>query len=483
MADYFGIDFGTTNSAVVWYDRGEHFARFVDVGDEDGNPYRSVVAIDNLTLEVTSGLRVKERIISLREGSRHLVVESVKSALDTDAFWPTPAKIWDAEAIAAELFRALSARAAELAGTPVRQAVVAIPIGMTPAKRAVIRRAARKAGIEITNFVSEPTAAFIAHAKELKHCRYVVVFDWGGGTLDISVLENRRGCIVERHTDGSDKAGDDIDRRLAEWVHTRIAETRHLNLSFENVAPREKQILLNQAEQCKCKLQIDGASSQKIVLGHYAGIPNIEQVVTPDEFNALVKPVVDEAMDKLIGCVRDARISEEQVGKLIVVGGTSKLQALQRELRRRWARPNVIFPPGADWSIARGCAWLAAHPGGDRIAESVGLVLADGEYHPIFPTGTQLEHSQFNLGFGLVEDAPTAIFDFATRDGADSRPHHVGKLQVKTFGFRDEVIELDTQITQDLVLEAIASNQRTSSPPERFTYDKLKWMYQVPEDF
>lgn len=481
MANYFGIDFGTTNSAVVWYDRGKNVQRFIHIGDYDDNPYPSVVAVDNLTQEVTGGRRVKERIIQLREGASHLVVESVKSALDTDAVWPTPARVWDAESITAELFRVLSEKTVEAAGEPIRQAVVAIPVGMTPLKRAVLRRAARRAGIEVTNFISEPTAAFIAHAKDLRHCRYAVVFDWGGGTLDISVLESRGGCIVERHTDGSHKAGDYIDSRLAEWLHTRIAEGRGLNMAFNNVDPREQQLLLNQAEQVKCRLQAEGAARDKIRLGRYAGINLLEHEVAPDDLDRLVEPIIGEALDMLLRCVREARISEEEVGKLIVVGGSSKLRMLRKELRRRWPRPNIIFPGDADWDIARGASWLAAHPGGHRIAESVGLVLADGEYHPIFPAGTQIQDADFDLDFGLVEDAQTAIFDFASRDGGEAGPRHIGKLQVKSFGFRDEVINLRTKITEDLVFEATARNPQMPSRPALFRYEKLRWMYQTPE--
>lgn len=481
MANYFGIDFGTTNSAVVWYERGRTTARFLSIGDEDHHPYPSIIAIDNLTQQVTGGRTVKEKVIQLREGNAHLVVESVKTALDEDAFWPTPARTWNAEDIASKLFEALSARTERVVGELIRHAVVAIPVGMSSKQRAAIRRAARTAGIEVTNFISEPTAAFIAHAKELRPNRYVAVFDWGGGTLDISVLENRDGCILERHTDGSDKAGDYIDHRLAEWIHSRVAEQRGLDLAYENVDPRERQILLNQAEQCKCRLQDESATPQQIALGSYAGTTYVEQTVTPQELNNLIRPVIDEALDRLVRCIRDAGVSEEEIGKLIVVGGTSKLQSLQKELRRRWARPNIIFPEDAEWDIAKGAAWLAANPGEHRTAESIGVVLSDGEYHPIFPAGTQLEDSTFHLGFGLVEDSSTALFDFAAQNGKDSIPRHIGNLRVNSFGFRDEVIELETKINEDLVFEAIAHNPSLPGTSSSFKYQKLRWMYELPQ--
>src|SRR5262249_12101487 len=114
------------------------------------------------------------------------------------------------EAVASELFRFLSLRA-EISGVkkePIHEAVVAIPVGMSSAKRASLRKAARAAGIDVRQFVSEPTAALIPHYEEICHCRYIAVFDWGGGTLDISIVELQSGCIIERYKAGSPEAGD-----------------------------------------------------------------------------------------------------------------------------------------------------------------------------------------------------------------------------------------------------------------------------------
>ena len=140
MAKHFGIDFGTTNSAVVVYD--DQRKLFTRIGEKGPIPFPSVVAIDNLTQRVSAGQRVKEQIISLREGGLHLVIESVKTMLDSDQLWATPARTWLAEDIASELFRALAKRAEEDKHPPLREAVVAIPIGMNAAKRATLRRAA-----------------------------------------------------------------------------------------------------------------------------------------------------------------------------------------------------------------------------------------------------------------------------------------------------------------------------------------------------
>jgi molecular chaperone DnaK len=477
MAKYFGIDFGTTNSAVVVYD--DQRKRFTRIGEKGPIPFPSIVAVDNLTQEVWAGQKVKDRLIELREGRLHVVVESVKSMLDADQLWTTPRKTWRAEAIASELFRALAKRSEE-EGHDLCEAVIAIPVGMNSAKRASLRRAAQKAGIEVLGLISEPTAAFMANSKELQHCRYAVVFDWGGGTLDVSVLEVNDHCVTERFTDGSPKAGDHIDRLLAQWLHGRICEANDLSIEFDAVAPVERYILLNEAEKAKRYLQQEGATEARVELGRYAGLNLISQTLSKSTFNDLVKDVVSSALDLLMQSVGRSRISLEEVGKLIVVGGTSQLTLLQEELIRRWPHANILFPPEADWDIARGAAWLSVYPGCYRLAESIGVVLADDEFHAIFPSRTN-QDAHSSLHFGLVEDANAATFNFAAQNGGQS-PRHIGELHAPCFGFRDELIQLESRVTSDLIFVADAASDALADDTRSFEYDLLRWMYELPPE-
>src|SRR5262249_7960597 len=139
--------------------------------------------------KVECGRGVKQQWLELSECDQYYLIPSIKTCLDKDMVWATyDGRGWTPGRIACELFRYLAHCNSRVSQHPLSQAVVAIPIGMNPAKRAVLRQAARSAGIEILSFVSEPTAACIANLETIKHCRYVAVFDWGGGTLDISIL-------------------------------------------------------------------------------------------------------------------------------------------------------------------------------------------------------------------------------------------------------------------------------------------------------
>lgn len=475
---HFGIDFGTTNTAVVsWNGRRED-----KLGDPnyEGHPFPSVVAIDALTGETSCGGAVKSRAVEMLGDESHTIVKSVKLALASDERYRGAGREWTAEDIAAELFRELSRTAQQHYGRPIESAVVAIPVGMSASSRAALRKAARAAGIEVASVVSESTAAYFSNAQRVGHARYAAVFDWGGGTLDLSVLECRSGRVAERHTDGWDVAGDKLDDRLAEFIHEKISRKYGLATPIDSVPPQERQLLITQAEACKLALQDPDSESWPVALARYLGA--IRQVdVSRDELDSIFRDVVAKAVDRLFSCIAGAKLADEEIGALIVVGGSSRLRMLRDEINRRWVWNAPIFPDAAEWDIARGAALLAAAPGMDELAESIGLVLADDEFHPVFLSGTTVEDAAFDREFGLVEDARSATFVFASQKAQHDGFSRVGDLHLPVFGFRDEVIGLEASITQDLVFQASARSQSRPGTRAPFNFDRLRWRYQLPE--
>lgn len=475
---YYGIDFGTTNSAVVFYD--QRTGRLRRIGDPaDNNPLPSVISIDSFNDQVSAGRGVKNNLLKLLSDGLHLVVKSVKSSLDSDDVLETENRSWNAEQIATELFTVLASRAAEVTSQPLTTAVVAIPIGMNTEKRRILRKAAKSAGIEVAAFVSEPTAAFMAHSRQLSGFRFVLVFDWGGGTLDISVLEQREKSIIERYTIGLPKAGDYIDEVLARWAHERIAEKNDLRIPFESVAPEDRQSLQNEAERVKLNLQKDEVLEETILLGKYAGIRYVEQPITEEIFESLMMSLVNEAIDLLFESIEKSGISPSEIGKLLIVGGTSQLKLFRKQLSRRWDFPNLMFPDGAEWDIADGAAYLASNPGSYRTSESVGMELSDGDFYSILPVKTAQKESSRTVHLGLVEDSSTAAFIFSTKNENSRKHARVGELFVPCFGFMNEVMELNCNITDDLIFEATAqsSHIQDGNVEYIFRYDSLRWQY------
>lgn len=480
MSNYYGIDFGTTNCAVVSLE--QRTADLSKIGDDyrrGVSPISSVVAIKKFDNEVSVGRKVKSSILQILDDDRHIVFESVKSVLDKDLVKETETKKWNSEEVATELFKFLAKRVETVMLDKLTQAVVAIPVGMNSEKRAILRKAASRAGIEISTFISEPTAAFMSHSKELSSYRNVVVFDWGGGTLDISVLEHSNNVITENYTDNLMKAGDDIDKIIAHWVHERITEKHNLQISFEGVSPVDRQRLLNEAERIKLSLQNEDTDEDIITLSNYAGKDFVEQTVNKETFNNLISGIVTEAIDLLFASIDKSKISPAEVGQILVVGGTGNLLLFREKIEQRWEYPNLLFPDDAEWDIAKGAVYLAANPGSHRVSENIGLELSDEKFYSIIPAFTSLQESENSVNLGLVEDADTATFIFATKDSESSPHRRVGELLVPCFGFRDEVIELKSYITDDLILEAEAKNSHKQKEEDKrlFRYEKLRWQY------
>jgi molecular chaperone DnaK len=476
---YYGIDFGTTNTALVALDERTGVLR--NIGDEeDNNPMPSIVAVRTFDDRVAVGRKVRVDADVFRDDQRHLVFRSVKSVLDSDEVHETDTRAWNSEEISAELFKALAERVNDARLPPLTEAAVAIPVGMSAAKRQILRRAASRAGIRVASFISEPTAAFIAHAKEFDRHRTVIVFDWGGGTLDISVLRQVQGRISELRTAGLAKAGDEIDELLARWMHERIAEERNLNLPFDSVALGDRERLISQCESAKIAVQEDGVFEKEIYLSVYAGEHLVQQRISRQEFENLVFPLVDEAINLLFRCVHDAAIPFEEIGKVVLVGGTSKLSIFHNELRRRWEYPNLMFPDGAEWDIARGAAYLARRPGAYRTAHRIGLELCDGKFYSAIQAGIAVNEASKQIGLGLVEEARTATLLFATQKNTATH-ERIGELHVPCLGFRDETISLACGITEDLVFEAHAdsSHIQKNGFRERFTFEELRWEYDL----
>lgn len=197
---YFGIDFGTTNSATVGYVVMDQKPEAVKYGDEEGRPIPSVVAIDKTTGAVFTGRDAWDKKMELSESCEY--ISSVKTILDSEQIKTIAGREWTAVDVASEVFKYLKANVHNRTGIDMEEATVAIPVGFSASKRAKLREAAKKAGIHISSFISEPTAAFFANYNELKSSSVVAIFDWGGGTLDVSILQHVNGKYLNWQQSG-----------------------------------------------------------------------------------------------------------------------------------------------------------------------------------------------------------------------------------------------------------------------------------------
>lgn len=477
---YFGIDFGTTNSAMVGIIETSEGKNFVRYKDEVGGPFPSLIAIDKMTGATYCGRAAWQQRRELSESCE--IISSVKSYLGTDKIWKIAGEIWTPERVATQLFLGLKENAREKYNTEIDEAVISVPVGFSSKKREALRKAAKLAGIEIKNFVSEPTSAIIKNFESLKKFSKVAVFDWGGGTLDVSVVEIKGGHIYELSVAGLSVGGDDIDLKLAQWAHTKAATKKNLNISFEDMLPRYQDKMLVGAERAKRNLCDEDSTS--ITILKYGELGSINIQVDIDTFSKLIDPIVENAIFTLEEAVKKAGLSMLEIDCILMVGGSSNLRPLLEKVEDRWSEQYIEFPENTEWNVAEGAALLSINPGGFRLNQEIGLILSDDSFYPIKNKHDYVPCEIQYFEFGIVEDSREARFIFSdnTRNTETNNRKILGFVSVPTYGFANEKIILEAHIDENLIFKAnIKSNHRTNAYIRSFELTNIKFYYELPE--
>jgi len=346
--NHFGIDFGTTNSGAFELSSRQPY------GDEETKPLPSVVIIDKATDRAFGGRRAWKDQLSFTEKGGYHVIPSVKALLETDDEWFSAQKRWTVPDVVAVVLRQLNERAQTAGG--ISEATFSIPVGMSPKARRNLREAARRAEIQITSFVNESTAAIIRYWEAVKNCRYVVVFDWGGGTLDISVLELKGHHIHELVTVGSPIAGNRIDDDLTRFVHRSIMKKRNSSKALEEMPESQKDALRYYCEVAKCALATSPES--EFGLFNYDGYDETVHL-TRALCQPVAEPHVRTALDLLAAAINRASLRTDAIDEIIIIGGCSQLWLFREQLRNdpRF-RGRYKLAENPEWDVAHGAAVL-----------------------------------------------------------------------------------------------------------------------------
>ena len=478
MANYFGIDFGTTNSAVVAIAAidGEKTGVEQKIGEDERHPLPSFVAINKETGEVKTGLSAKRTISNSDE---YHVFSSIKTVIDEDRSWEIAGKTWTQIDIAAELFKALKENAyKKTAGVMnLEEAVVAVPIGFSPKKKNNIRRAAKEAGIKVSMFISEPTSAFCSRLNQMKKYKNVAVFDWGGGTLDVAVLRIEGNIISELATAGMTLAGNDIDRKIAEKICLKVARKTDQDFSYDDLAPEFKLRLLDLCEQAKCNLADEDVATISIAkLDKYG---RALERLDYDFFALLIENEVERAVDCLLTALSDAGMNRESVDCIICEGGSSRLRPLQEKLLEYFDREKLIFPRTAMWDIGTGAAEIAFRPGCYTLNSPIGIIQSNNRFYPLLKVGQRVPTEEKVVKFGVVERTDEARFVLSDGESAGSQTF-TEYFPVKLRGFNDEVLTVSCYIDADMVFRMkVKSNRMPDDVFRVWTYSNLKVSYEI----
>lgn len=371
----FGIDFGTTNSVLAHWNGEDAEVLALDATNLDDWNYPGFASLFPSMVGVSS---VRERVLFGWEAKlrSEQAIPAAKRLLAGDTDIPVGARSWPASTVSAGIFRAIRERASSEQLMDVDTAVVTVPANSAGAARFRTRAAAREAGIRVDSLINEPTAAALYYKQQLGDdaLENVVTFDWGGGTIDVTVLEAEDGLFEERAARGIPQLGGlEIDQALRELV---LANSKHEPRGFAEEAAFARDV-----ELAKIRLSTESI----VAVPTPGGRSSVE--ITREEFENAIRPIVTRAIEPLNRCLADLGLISEDIDSVLMIGGSSQIPLVRRMVGEimgdRLVSADLCDPMTA---VAQGAAIAAAVNSGD-----LDIDLAVGTTHALGTASTRMD--------------------------------------------------------------------------------------------
>ncbi len=325
MAKIIGIDLGTTNSCVAVYEGGEPT---VIPNPEGSRTTPSVVAF------AKNGERMIGQVAK-RQGVTNpdRTIMSIKREMGTDFKVTVDDKKYSPQEISAMILQKLKADAEAYLGTTVSQAVITVPAYFSDAQRQATKDAGKIAGLEVLRIINEPTAAALAYGMDKETEQKIMIFDLGGGTFDVSLLEISDGVFEVLATAGNNRlGGDDFDERIIDWIADTFQKENGIDLRKDKMALQR----MKEAAE-KAKIELSGVMSSTISLpfitADATGPKHFEATLTRATFDELTRDLVEATMKPTKQALADAGLSASQINKVLLVGGSSRIPAVQEAVK------------------------------------------------------------------------------------------------------------------------------------------------------
>ena len=321
MGKIIGIDLGTTNSCVAVMEGGEPV---VIANAEGGRTTPSVVAFSK-TGERMVGQVAKRQAITNPDRT----ISSIKREMGTAHTVEIDGKKYTPQEISAIILQKLKADAEAYLGQTVSEAVITVPAYFTDAQRQATKDAGKIAGLEVKRIINEPTAAALAYSIDKEDDQKVMVYDLGGGTFDVSIIEMGDGVQEVLATAGNNRlGGDDFDKRVMDYIVNTFKAEQGIDLSGDKMAMQR----IKEAAE-KAKIDLSGMSSTDINLPFItvddSGPKHFETTLTRAKFNELTADLVDATMGPVRQALSDSGLNKSEINKVLMVGGSSRIPAVQ----------------------------------------------------------------------------------------------------------------------------------------------------------
>ncbi|MBE7000446.1 MAG: molecular chaperone DnaK [Ruminococcaceae bacterium] len=326
MAKIIGIDLGTTNSCVSVMEGGE---AVVIPNAEGGRTTPSVVAFSK-TGERMIGQVAKRQAITNTERT----ISSIKREMGTDYKVDIDGKKYTPQEISAMILSKLKADAEAYLGEKVTEAVITVPAYFSDAQRQATKDSGRIAGLDVKRIINEPTAAALAYGVDKESEQKVMVYDLGGGTFDVSILDMGDGILEVLSTNGNTRlGGDDFDDRIIQWIVAEFKKDQGIDLSTDKGVMQR----LKEAAE-KAKIELSSVTSTNInlpfITADATGPKHLDLTLTRAKFDSLTADLVDATIPPVRQAMKDAGVTANDLDKILLVGGSTRIPAVQEAVRK-----------------------------------------------------------------------------------------------------------------------------------------------------
>src|ERR1700741_2508958 len=361
MAKAVGIDLGTTNSVVAVMEGGKPTVIINSDGSrltpsvvaftKTGERLFGQIARRQAVLNPENTIYSAKRFIGRRFGEVQSEIKNVPykvTAGPNDAVrFAIPGKQYAPEEISSQVLRKLADDAAKFLGERVTEAVITVPAYFNDAQRQATKDAGKIAGLEVLRIINEPTAAALAYGLDKKGSETVLVYDFGGGTFDVSILDVGDGVVEVRSTSGDGHlGGDDFDKRIVDYLADEFKNDTGVDLRND---PQALQRLYEAAE--RAKVELSSATTAQVnlpfITADAAGPKHLTTSITRAKFEQLTQDLIERTRGPVENALRDAKLTADDIDEVILVGGSTRIPAVQQLVRRLTGGkdPNMTVNP------------------------------------------------------------------------------------------------------------------------------------------
>lgn len=405
MSKVVGIDLGTTNSVIATKE-GEQITIISNAEGSRTTP--SVVAFTKEGERLVGLLAKRQAIVNSDR-----TISSIKRDMGTDRKIKIDDKSYTPQEISAMILQKLKRDAEDYLGEPVEKAVITVPAYFTDSQRQATKDAGTIAGMEVLRIINEPTAAALAYGENKEGEHKILVFDLGGGTFDVSILDVGDGVFEVLATAGNNRlGGDDWDMRIVDWMIEEFKKTEGVDLRNDRMA---KQRLREAAEKAKVELSSmsETTISLPFITATNTGPKHLELKLTRAKFEDLTRDLLDKVVNPTMQAIKDSGLKKEEIQKVLLVGGSTRMPAVQKKIKELTGQePTKGINP--DECVAYGAAIQAAIMTGehkdvvlvDVTPLSLGLETLGGVFTKIIEKNTAIPVSKSQVFTTAANNQP-----------------------------------------------------------------------------